>query len=258
MLLAIMAGDLPAPRPDLVVFADTGWEPQRVYVHVTHLSELCEEAELPFAWVVLDPNLSLRDDLVGGGRGRNNRKGFVDIPAFYNKGGIAVSIGQRQCTSNYKIIPIERAMRAAMGVRAITKYHPARSLIGISRDEAQRMSPNKNPNIENCYPLIDAGWTRSDCLRWLQRRHPDLRPQKSACVGCPYHDDRYWRDMPADERADAIEVDEAIRHVDPDAPQFLHKSARPLAIVLEDLDRQLELPLEFSDADNECGGYCFI
>ena len=259
MLLALLAGDLPGPRPQLVVFADTGWEPRRVYEHVTVLSAFCEEAEVPFEWVVLNPQRSLRDDLVDprGTGTRNPNPGVVDIPAFYrHPDGGNVSIGKRQCTSNYKIVPIERAVRRAMGVHAITRYRPAISMIGISRDEAERMAPNKNPNIENTYPLIDAGWSRGDCLRWLQKNHPDLKPGKSACVGCPFHSDLYWKQMPADERADAIEVDEAIRHTDGKMPQYLHRSGRPLPIVFEDLDRQPELPLDMP-AD-ECGGYCFI
>jgi hypothetical protein len=55
---------------------------------------------------------------------------------------------------------------------------------------------------------------------------------KSACVGCPYHRNAFWRDMRdnrPDEWADACDFDDAFRH----APglkgrRYLHESCMPL------------------------------
>ena len=258
MLLALQTGDLPLPdgipMPKLAIFADTGWEPPRVY---RHLRDLKAVSGIPIQTVKLyEDGWSLRDDLVHTSR-RNPHKGFTDIPAFYKKLGTGeVGLGKRQCTSNWKIRPIESAIRRDLGVHRLTADTPVRQFIGISRDEPQRIKPNQHSHIENVYPLVDAHWDRLDCREWMRDAYPHLNPAKSACIGCPFHGDYYWRAMNPEERADAIEVDEAIRHLDVEAPQFLHKSARPLADVLLDLDAQ---PYLFPDEHvDECGGICMI
>ena len=86
----------------------------------------------------------------------------------------------RQCTTEFKINPIRKALR---------KYKPVIQWIGISLDEAHRMKPSRDDWIENRWPLIDLRMKRHDCLRWMQEKgYP--QPPRSACVFCPYMSDR--------------------------------------------------------------------
>lgn len=88
----------------------------------------------------------------------------------------------RQCTTEFKINPIRKALR---------KYKPVIQWIGISLDEAHRMKPSRDDWIENRWPLIDLRMKRHDCLRWMQEKgYP--QPPRSACIFCPYMSDREW------------------------------------------------------------------
>ena len=250
MLLALQHGDLPGPAPALVVFADTGWEPAHTYRHLERLQAM---SRLEIQTVSLYPDHSLRDDLIGPGR--RNRDDWIDIPAYSRGRDGKMGMGYRQCTKHWKIVPIQRAIRQAMGVTRITAATPVVQLLGISFDELERMRDDPHPHITTRYPLVDAGWDRLDCMRWLERHYPGLQPQKSACVGCPYHSDLTWRSLSEADREDAIEVDDAIRHRKAAREQFLHRTGQPLRDVLEQLERQQDL---LPELQQECSGYCFV
>src|SRR5690606_6623803 len=58
------------------------------------------------------------------------------------------------------------------------------------------------------------GYTPKLKLRDQAPRNGYPVPMKSACIGCPFHDDRYWRDMRdnrPEEWADAVDFDRQIR-----------------------------------------------
>lgn len=87
------------------------------------------------------------------------------------------------------------------------------------------------------HPLLELGMSRKDCARWLAVRGW-ASVAKSACVGCPFHGNRQWRDLrdnyPA-EWADAVEFDQAIRKggargLPLTGEAFLHRSRIPLDI----------------------------
>ena len=97
----------------------------------------------------------------------------------------------------------------------------------------------EQPNSEARFPLLDLGWTRADCLRFLAERVPHPVP-KSACVFCPYHSDAEWLRIKRTDAvgwARAVEIDEALRKpgniVNRNMNQalYLHRSAKPLATV---------------------------
>lgn len=67
------------------------------------------------------------------------------------------------------------------------------------------------------YPFFDRQQDREDCGAWLRREYPDRKIGRSACNGCPFHDDPEWQDMKdnrPDEFEDACQFDEAQRHAD--------------------------------------------
>lgn len=281
--LALMAahGEI-GPMPDCAIFADTGWEPKAVYEHLTWLQS---PNFLPFPVHIVSAG-DLRADLLTGARGER----WASIPAFTrtvtpagtelpvydeDENGDLVVVGsrivktdrvgvgmiRRQCTGDYKIVPIRRKVRELLGIagRRSPASPVAEQWIGISLDEALRMKPSSESWQVNRWPLIEEGMTRQDCLRWL-KRHDYPLPPKSACVGCPFHSDDHWRHMRDDDPeawADAVAVDAAIRtgfrgiH----GEVYLHRSAVPLD------QADLSTAADHGQLDlwpNECEGMCGV
>lgn len=139
------------------------------------------------------------------------------------------------------------------------------SWIGISTDEATRMKPSRVPWIRNRWPLIEVGMSRADCISWMTSRgYPE--PPRSACVFCPYHNDKEWLRLKRDEPHEfqravkferdyqaVAEKDEVIR-----GTPFLHDSCQPLDSIdfearQKSPDAQLDLFQNQCDAMAMCG-----
>jgi len=246
--MALMAARGDLPPVDCAIFADTGWEPQKVYAHLDWL-----ERNLPFPVHRVSVG-----DLRANAMSRSNTTGgrFSVIPWYVLHANGDEGIGRRQCTKEYKITPILRKVRELLGGK--TPKGGATMLIGISMDEAVRMKPSRVQYIVNQWPLIDKRMNRRDCLKWLADRHYPT-PPKSACIGCPYTSDNRWRELrdtsPA-EWADAVEVDRAIRNQPKmRAQQFMHSSRVPLDQVDLRTDAEIGQPDLFN---NECEGMCGV
>lgn len=250
-VMALMAarGEL-SPMPECAIFADTQFEPAGVYEHLDWL-----EKQLPFPVHRVTAG-DLRADTLAELYTGNKRA--ASIPAFTAGGGMAM----RQCTREYKIDPIRKKLRELLGVKPrqrAPKEIAIRQWLGISTDEATRMKPSRDRWVENVWPLIDAGMSRQDCLRWFGKNYPGRVLAKSACIGCPYHNDALWRDMKINDPQsfqEAVEFDHAIRRGGKFTnDRYLHRSCKPLAEVdfrnLEDLGQ-----LNFFE--NECEGMCGV
>lgn len=255
--LALMAaqGEID-PMPDCAIFADTGWEPEAVY---DHLRWLRSPNVLPFPVHVVSAG-DIRADLLRAGSGER----WASIPAFtrtVTRARIEIGMIRRQCTKDYKIVPIRRKVRELVGLtrRRSPRVPVVEQWIGISLDEAIRIKPSFESWRINRWPLIERRMTRRDCMAWLER-HDYPIPPKSSCIGCPFHSDALWRRMrdrdPA-AWADAVLIDRAIRTGlrGIRGEVYLHRSAVPLdeadLTTLEDLG-QLDL---FA---NECEGMCGV
>ena len=164
--LALLAahGEI-GPMPDCAIFADTGWEPQGVY---DHLAWLMSPNVLPFPVHVVSAG-NIREQLVEAGNGKR----WASIPAFAKTVTPAgaevpvfdededgelieiatrrtttetVSVGmiRRQCTTDFKVVPIRRKIRELAGLtRKRSPLLPVvESWIGISTDEIIRAKPS--------------------------------------------------------------------------------------------------------------------
>lgn len=235
------------PMPDLAIFADTGAEPKKVYEWLNFL-----ETKLPFR-VVRVASGNLRDEINGWSAGTNR----IDArPPFFTSGG---GMLRRQCTYDYKIAPIRKAVREFIGLgkgQRGGKEIVVTQWIGISTDEASRMKPSRDSYIKTRWPLIEAGLSRADCLKWMEL-HGYPKPAKSACTFCPYHDNAMWRDMRDNDPeswADAVAIDATIRKGDSQR-WYLHRDCVPLAEV--DL-RTKEQAGQQTMFDEECEGMCGV
>ena len=272
------------PMPDVAIFADTGGESAAT---MEHLDWLRSGNVLPFPLEVIKWS-DLEDDILRsavGEAGIANRFGQYIAPPFrtQNEDG-SEGILRRECTQNYKIVPLEHRIKELLGRagKPIRSKEPlVRSWIGFSADEAIRANPGKGKRqpkwVAKYYPLIDSltgdglggpkgpRWiSYGDCVEWL-KRHDYPIPPRSACVFCPYLKNDRWknlRDKHPEDWHRAVRVDEAIR----DMPErglaglneggtlYLHHSLRPLADA--DIDTIPEAQLTWPEFTDECEGMC--
>lgn len=258
-VMALMAAHGEIDRPNCAIFADTQWEPKGVYEHLDWLESVISNplrVDHPFP-VYRVTNGNIREDAL---RGRNTTgQKFSSMPLF-TKGG---AMGRRQCTREYKIDPIRKEIRRILGVkRGARVRHKVTQLIGISTDEAGRMKPSRDKWCKNTWPLIDADMSRVDCIRWFEKEYPGRVLAKSACIGCPFHNDKSWRDKKVNDPvsfADAVSFDAALRSGGDKGrfyeDVFLHRSLQPL----DEVDfRNLEDMGQLNMFNNECEGMCGV
>lgn len=259
VLCLLAAKGITKPMPDFAIFADTGWEPPEVTKWLEVLKTL-----VPFPVHVVSGG-DLRQDTIDAAK---NKSRVASAPFFtYDKSGGRPAIIRRQCTDTYKLIPIKKRIRELLGVKkgARVKGTMVTQQIGISLDEVQRMAESRDKWITLRWPLIDLGMSRHDCLRWM-KEHGYPEPPKSACVGCPYHNDEKWRDMKLNQPeqfADAVEFDKEIRagFGNSNSQLFVHRSLQPLGEVdfSNDIDNgQMNWLGEATGGELECSGNCFL
>lgn len=243
LLLMACKGEI--EKPDVAIFADTGWERQATYDHLAWLKGISEQNGIP---VIIVQERNIRDDSLNAAE---LNKGYYFMPLYMEKQGQHL-MGQRQCTHGYKLIPIKHKVRELLGVarRARLPQDEVEMSLGISLDEARRMSLSRDKWIGKTYPLVELMMTRNDCISWLYRNYK-LTVPKSACIGCPYHDRQSWQEIREcpDEWEDALLVDDVIRHGSETVAayiQYLHRSFKPLRDVdLRTPEEKGQLPFEF-------------
>ena len=262
VLLMSCHGEL--PKLDAAVFADTKWEPAEVYSHLDWLENEAGKSGIPVYRV---SNGDLRkhtlEGFVRGSSGKGQR--YATLPLFVLNPDGSKGMIRRQCTHEYKIVPIEKFIRRELlGIKKHGRA-PADAVdqwFGISSDETRRVRISQDHWKRNVYPLVglpfemlDRPFTRLMCQEWLRKNYPDRHVPRSACIGCPYHTDKEWRRIKADPKQweDAIEVDRAIRHAEGmNGEVFLHRSCVPL----ERLDLTSQHEFDFDGFREECMGYC--
>ena len=239
LLLMAVHGEL---ELDGAIFADTGREPAAVYRHLDWLEQQAQSAGIPLYRVSQG---NIRSDALNPSHGRK-----ASMPLYQQNADGTRGMARRQCTSEYKLKPIRRQLKAL----GATRKAPVDMVIGISLDEYTRMRSSDLQYIRHVYPLVDRRMTRSGCVRWLEQRgYPE--PQKSACIGCPFRRNVAWQQLTPLEFADAVDFDERIRH-DPKGywrgTRFLHDSLVPLAMA----DLRSEQDRGQLDLFDGCGVLC--
>ena len=255
--MALMAkhGEI-TPMPDCAIFADTQAEPKEVYKWLDWL-----EKQLPFPVYRVTSGSLTKASL----KTRVSKKGrkYIRpmIPSFMKQDN-SMGIFGRQCTADFKIIPVRKKIKELLGYKKgqrIPKDVCVNNLLGISYDEAHRMKPSRDIWIKHIYPLIDKDLTRGHCLEWMES-HGYPTPPRSACVYCPFHSDAEWHriktEMPKEfqfavnfekELQKKVATDKRIK-----SKPYLHNSCKPLDEVHFDVNKSLDL------FGNECEGMCGI
>lgn len=262
MALMAACGEL-TPMPTAAIFADTQAEPASVYEWLDWL-----ETQLPFpvyrvtAGDIHKASLKFNRSKVTGLTHMS-----VNIPLFTLSGLQIGKIRQRNCTRDFKIVPILKKARSLGSIKRGQRTVGVIQWIGISLDEITRMKESREPWTSHRWPLIDARMTRHDCLNWMAR-HGYPTPPRSACVFCPFHNNAEWRRLRDDEPVEfarAVEFERQLQdgklksetnHSVPSVP-YLHRSCVPLDMV--DLSTPEERGQEvLFGLDNECEGMCGV
>mgnify|MGYP005820742293 CR=1 FL=1 len=263
-VLALMAAKGLITKPDAAIFADTQWEPQGVYDHLDWL-----ENEVKHAFPVYRVNIGdIRArslETTTEDKWRPSIPVFIDTP-IDNVSDKAGAMAPRQCTAQYKILPIQKKTRELLGLnprQRMPKGTIVENMQGISLDEIYRMKASRISWMPSRYPLIEMKMSRWDCQVWFEKNYPGQPLQKSACIGCPYKNDRDWKNMKENDPvswADLVDFDHSLRNGNRNAfgakfPVYVHRSMKPIDEIdfSDDDSGQLDL---FSA--EECEGMCGV
>lgn len=262
LLLMSCLGEL--PKLDHVLFADTQWEPAAVYEHLAWLEEY-----------VADYGIKIIKVSAGNILEDTKQEFRVRLPLYtLDNKTKEKGMMQRECTRVYKIDVIRNWIREH--VLCLKPKQPGpreefvRQWFGISSDEVQRVHKPRESWSVSYFPLLGlethkkkrqtrcepALWlNRSACLHWL-KQHGFKAPQKSGCIGCPFHSPESWRLMKLKSPEDfqqAVELDELLRDKNErDMDVFLHSECKPL----KDISTKKRKSHSFFDGCDS--GHCFV
>lgn len=267
-VLALMAarGEHDLPKPDVAIFADTGWEPPSVYEHLDWLESQLnyEVVRVQASDIPGNGSGSIRENILAGTN--PNGRDYLGIPAFLTNADGSHAMASRQCTSKYKIDPINYHLRQRIGAepgRRAPKDKHVEIWMGISVDEIYRQKPSREEWATNRYPLIELGFSRAQLQDWFKRNYPDRYLPRSACVGCPYKSDAEWKWLQVNDPAsfnDAVFIDRALRDIPVvknaitrKGAAYLHRSRTPLS------DVNFDDQIDYDDFMlQECEGVCGV
>jgi len=230
MLAMIKLGKL--PKPDVIIFADTGDEMPDTYQHIEQYAKpIADELGIPFEIV------------------RHTNKGKVET--LYDFSWRYKWIPQpwgRTCTNQFKIQVIHKALRPYKGQQVNV-------WMGISTDEAQRKKESRVKWITNVFPLLERGFNRQDCTNALIEAEIPA-PGKSSCFYCPFQKQTRWRTLQIHHPGlfqKAIDLEE---HARTRSPQYTLTGKAPLKTYLAGEQLAWE---ELLEAEEGCHtGYCFV
>lgn len=271
---------------DYAIFADTGEEPgaehrrlglpdpppsESVYAHLDWLKSVNGPP------ILVHSIGRLGDDLEYGQNSTGQR--FASTPAFTTANeGVDIGRTRRQCSKEYKTEVIEKAIRTEilhlLPRKRIPKDVVLHQYFGISLDERSRatriwerfnVTGEKNPKHWKChFPLLEAAWTRANCLSYLEKHCPHQVP-RSACTFCPFHDDAEWLKLKEKGGPDwqrLVHIDRSLRTTGTaanrltDQVMYLHRTCRPIdEIDFKPKENVKEKQLGFA---YECEGVCGV
>jgi 3'-phosphoadenosine 5'-phosphosulfate sulfotransferase (PAPS reductase)/FAD synthetase len=236
--------------PSVFYFADTGDEPDAVYQHVAKMRDVMAKHGIDLVDVKRGKEWPLSRHIID--RASRGDGGISMIPMFVSTKTTPSPI-RRGCTQDYKVKPIEKAIKEAHGKSPIYQW------FGISADESQRMKDSQKKYRHFWYPLVEMGWKRSHCVEYLKSM--DLDPPRSACFYCPFHSDHEWKRIGPEERAKSAQIENKIHAIYDEkgiaglkSKPHLHRTLKPIG----EIDFYAQRDLFYEPMDDECFGVCGV
>lgn len=247
--MALMAkhGEI-TPMPDAAIFADTMAEPKNVYDWLDYL-----EKQLPYPVFRVTAG-NLEEEILKVRTKKNGEKSIrLNIPVRSLAPDGRKGMVQRQCTMDFKIVPIKRKARELSKGKKLTMW------LGISYDEVQRMKPSRVKYITHIWPLIDKKMTRQACLKWIES-HGYPTPPRSACYFCPFHSKHEWMGLSEHDKQRSIDFETRLQELVKQVPgiisvPYLTSTFKPIK---EMFDAPKEADLFDNQFINECEGHCGV
>ena len=260
LIIAALEG-LVTPRPDFGLFSNTGGEPDFIIAYVEMFTKWVKERYDFDIFTVSNGNIL--DNLNNGYRiSKKTGKKYVSAtPPFFvsQPNGDLIPI-RRACTSEYKIIPLERFIKKYYNIKNKNKVeHPITQWIGISYDERQREKISMEKWRTFRYPLIELKWNRIQSINYvLSFGLP--QPMRSSCFFCPFHSFDYWKKL----KNFHLEIfDNAVRlekHIQSELAGRGYFNGTPYlnqwGVPLDSIDFNSQQSIVFDDLADECYGMC--
>jgi hypothetical protein len=266
--LLLLSADGKLPKLDAAIFSDTHWEPAAVYAHLDRLErEVAEPAGIPIYRVSTG---NLRDDVLNPNKmrsipaytaGPNGERGMLGRKCTQQyklrpvleqvRLLLGANAGEerpcRHCEGTGQRVAPWRAKREEIeiadcsvceGYGTISRVAQppkdafAEQWIGFSTDEITRVSNRGDTRYSRSrYPLLELNMSRIQCDAYL-KHHGWGDTAKSACIGCPFHGNKHWREMRDHDPTswtEAVRFDQEYRiGAGMTHQRFLHASCLPL------------------------------
>ncbi len=238
---------------DLIIFSDTGAEPQFIHSQVSWWQIRQAEYGNQTPFIITNHN-----KMIGGLEEMAMRYIFTDyqslqLPVYCNKkdeNGQEVKAGimPRQCTVDFKILPVNRTARKIIMNKLGLGYKQRMPNdisfiidIGFSYDEINRITKYQSPDFNYMYfsyPLVEQNLTTQNSINFLMEN--DMPSKRSRCYFCPFNCDSSginWMEIIEEEPLSFLKacfIDEKLRKVQATGRKclrsipYLHYSRMPL------------------------------
>ena len=167
MFLRIVLEKISDLMPDKILSADPGAEWPESYEHEHEMT----------AWLVAHdapPIIRVQDDR------RTLEQECLDANTLPS-----IVMGMRSCSDKYKIRPRNRYISAWQpAIDAWSRGEKVTKLVGYDAGEPWRAKDYSDKRYAIRYPLIEWGWDRDDCVRYIEAAGLKV-PRKSSCWYCP-------------------------------------------------------------------------
>lgn len=259
-----------APGRLLVVMSDTGDEHPDTVEHVGAMRRMCQNVGIEFEYLTTD-------------RGYHRGCWSEGLARTYERLGAIGSVAYpKTCSANLKVYPIWRFLEEWIAARYgienrgkkfavkefVRRHGKVRVLLGIAAGEEKRCGRDREPWAQLCvqkvYPLIDLGWDRAACQRYVASIGQAV-PPPSNCLMCPFKSKQevlwtYRRHPERWEQWVSLEAAKVRKHealgADP-RKNYGVKGVRLLPAVLEAAQREFgHLSDEELDAHRMSHGHC--
>ena len=225
-------------KVDEIIFADTGWDRTDTMDQMYEIEKYVKSHGYNFK--IVQSKYGSLEKYLYNNLTKNENKGFLPIPYHSKDKGI----GQRQCTNQFKIQPINTFLREKYG--KISRV----AQLGIHFDEWQRVKDPMAKKDVNRFPLVDMKLKRSDCINIVAETGLPM-PPKSACVGCPYLPASRFIELNHENPKDFERAEKIDTLMNPQG-KYLSNQKIPLS----SLKQQSVFPDILDDSSCE-SGYCF-